>query len=402
MTRVHARLKRLAHRPRVRLWARAVPPGRARSSVLALARRAVAARLRLRLAAEPGRTLAPVPVRPAAGALNARPFVVRAGDASAGGTAPSAPGRADARVPQPDGSAPRVARRERLLRQPRRQMRRRLQRTRRRLEQGHALRVPRRVYRPSVAPRAPVLAQTLAHHRALFQTHRSGFAGGASFSKFFVFEEEDEADGSRSGLGGGRFGRSGERGAARRRRLALSLCVAAAREGPRPETGARAPDTSRALSASPPRISARAARRSRCRPTGARRNVRNGARPGLVARARAEDEEKIRRPSAGVVSPTASARPSARTSLHCALVMSAEPATYPVTLSVYDCSCASTRGRSSAVSAAVHTAAAIARRAISPAGTASRHRPGVVGAMPRRGRFLASKADRRLPSRFYR
>ena len=177
VTRVHARLERLAHRPRVCLGARAVPPVGALASVLALARRAVAARRRLRLAAEPGRALAPVPVRPATGALHARALVVRAGDAPAGGAAPPAPGRADARVPQPDGAAPRVARREGLLRQPRRQMRRRLQRTRRRLEQGHALRVPRRIYGSSVAPRAPVLAQTLTHHRTLFFTARRMMRG---------------------------------------------------------------------------------------------------------------------------------------------------------------------------------------------------------------------------------
>lgn len=81
-----------------------------------------------------------------------------------------------------------------------------------------------------------------------------------------------------------------------------------------------------------------------------------------------------------------------RTSLHCALVMSAEPATYPVTLSVYACSCASARGRSSAASATVNTAAAIVPRAISPAGTASRHRPG-VGAGWRSGLFLVSQTQ---------
>ena len=68
-----------------------------------------------------------------------------------------------------------------------------------------------------------------------------------------------------------------------------------------------------------------------------------------------------------------------------------------VTLSVYACSCASARGRSSAASATVHAAAAIAR-AISPAGTASRHRSG-VGSAPRCGRFfrIAKPVSFKLP-----
>ena len=51
----------------------------------------------------------------------------------------------------------------------------RAQRRRRRLEQRHALRVPRWVYRPSVTPRAPVLAQTLTHHRARVCLNRTSF-----------------------------------------------------------------------------------------------------------------------------------------------------------------------------------------------------------------------------------
>jgi hypothetical protein len=117
-------------------------------------------------------------------------------------------------------------------------------------------------------------------------------------------------------------------------------------------------------------------------------------RASVSSRARAEGERKRRRPSAGVVSTRASACPRARTSLHCALVMSAEPATYPVTLSVYACSCASARGRSSAASATVHTAAAIARRAISPAGTASRRRSGVGRRAAPRSFPRIAKADR--------
>jgi hypothetical protein len=136
----------------------------------------------------------------------------------------------------------------------------------------------------------------------------------------------------------------------------------------------------------------RAARRSRCRPTGAR--TKETTRASVSSRARAEGERKRRRPSAGVVSTRASACPRARTSLHCALVMSAEPATYPVTLSVYACSCASARGRSSAASATVHTAAAIARRAISPAGTASRRRSGVGRRAAPRSFPRIAKADR--------
>lgn len=120
---------------------------------------------------------------------------------------------------------------------------------------------------------------------------------------------------------------------------------------------------------------------------------RNDARLGLVACARGRREETsaaLRRSRLD----EGSACPRARTSLHCALVMSAEPATYPVTLSVYACSCASARGRSSAASATVHTAAAIARRAISPAGTASRRRSGVGRRAAPRSFPRIAKADR--------
>ena len=84
---------------------------------------------------------------------------------------------------------------------------------------------------------------------------------------------------------------AGARGSARRRRFAVTRCVAAARAGPRPETGSRAPDArERGHLSFAGRGSPRAARRSRCRPTGARdRNERDDARIGRVTHARAED-----------------------------------------------------------------------------------------------------------------